>query len=162
MATKQVKLPVSGMTCAACAFNVQRALTATSGVSEVYVSRSPAYASIRYDPAQVTLTDLVKQVFREGYGIVQDTSEFTFADTPSAESVHLIQQLITQVQGVLNVEVNQPDRTVQVSYIRGLTDRETIVQGLEVAGYSVLKQPEPVHQSGMARFFKSIFGTERG
>src|SRR5437762_9482296 len=117
MAMRQIKLPVSGMTCAACAYNVQRALTAAQGVMDVYVNRSPAYASVRYDPAQVTLTTLVNQVYREGYGIVQDTIEFTFSDTTSAEKVEMAEQVIKEHLGVLNVAMNPPARKIQVTCI---------------------------------------------
>lgn len=158
MATKQVKLPVSGMTCAACAYHVQRVLTAANGVSDVYVSRSPAYASVRYDPAQVTLIELVKQVYREGYGIVQDTTEFTILDTFSPENVPMIEGAIREHQAVLNVVTNLAGQKVQVTYIPGLGDPDAIIQGLELAGYKVLNPPQPAQESGWMGFFKNIFG----
>lgn len=63
-----VRLPVTGMTCAACQANVQRALARTPGVTEAAVNLMTAIATVTYDPAAVTPTGLVGAVRAAGYG----------------------------------------------------------------------------------------------
>lgn len=157
MTMKQIKLPVSGMTCAACAYNVQRALTAADGVIDVQVNRSPAYASVRYDPEQVTLPQLVRQVYGEGYGIVQDTVELSIPAMTSDEHLRAIEQVIKETQGVLNIQSNLADHRVQVIYIRGLTNRDELVKCIEDAGYSVLTVPQSDKDSGWMGMLKNLF-----
>ena len=63
-----VRLPVTGMTCAACQANVQRALARTPGVTEAAVNLMTAIATVHFDPAVVTPTGLVGVIRAAGYG----------------------------------------------------------------------------------------------
>jgi copper chaperone CopZ len=47
---KVVEIPVEGMTCAACAVRVKRALTSREGVSDAEVSLAERRARVRFDP----------------------------------------------------------------------------------------------------------------
>ena len=62
-----VTLPVEGMTCAACQANVQRALTATPGVTKAAVNLMMHEATVHYDPAATDPTKLVAAINETGY-----------------------------------------------------------------------------------------------
>ena len=62
------RIPVTGMTCAACQANVQRALQREAGVTEAAVNLMTAIATVTYDPQQVTPTGLVGAIRAAGYG----------------------------------------------------------------------------------------------
>ena len=62
------RIPVTGMTCAACQANVQRALQREAGVAEAAVNLMTAIATVTYDPQQVTPTGLVGAIRAAGYG----------------------------------------------------------------------------------------------
>jgi Cu+-exporting ATPase len=66
--TKQITLPVEGMTCAACQANVQRALSATPGVRRAAVNLMTNEATVVYDPRLVSPPSLVEAVEATGYG----------------------------------------------------------------------------------------------
>jgi P-type Cu+ transporter len=77
MLTEQIK--ITGMTCGGCASNVERALKAVSGVSEVNVSLADGEAIVQYDEQLTSLDQLQSAVEKAGYGIdsspkVQDGS----------------------------------------------------------------------------------------
>jgi Cu+-exporting ATPase len=65
---REVSLPVSGMTCAACARRVEKALSGTAGVRAANVN----LAAEKYDPATVGPEDLVGAVEAVGYGVVRE------------------------------------------------------------------------------------------
>ncbi len=67
MPAQSVNLSIRGMTCDNCARGVQRALSATPGVSRVAVSLESAGATVDYDPALVTPADLAAAVRKLGY-----------------------------------------------------------------------------------------------
>lgn len=50
--TKQLALPVHGMTCASCVSHVERALKKVAGVSNVGVNLATERATVEYDPTQ--------------------------------------------------------------------------------------------------------------
>jgi P-type Cu+ transporter len=63
-----IRIPVSGMTCAACQSHVQRALESEPGVIDASVNLMMNSADVRYDPAVVTPDRLVAAIVDSGYG----------------------------------------------------------------------------------------------
>ncbi len=63
-----IRIPVSGMTCAACQSRVQRTLQQEPGVSEAAVNLMMKSATITYDPSAVTPDRLVDAIRSTGYG----------------------------------------------------------------------------------------------
>jgi len=63
----RITLPVEGMTCAACQANVQRALTATPGVTRAAVNLMLHEAAVDYDPASTDPSRLVAAINDTGY-----------------------------------------------------------------------------------------------
>jgi Cu+-exporting ATPase len=63
-------LAVTGMTCAGCVANVERALSATSGVDRALVNLATEKATVVLDPGVTTLEKLAESVRRAGYGLI--------------------------------------------------------------------------------------------
>jgi cation-transporting ATPase V/Cu+-exporting ATPase len=63
------ELAVTGMTCGSCAARVQRTLSRQPGVEEAAVNLATNRATVRFDPAQVSVDDLVAAIARTGYGL---------------------------------------------------------------------------------------------
>jgi len=62
------RIPVSGMTCAACQSRVQRTLQKQPGVADATVNLMMGNATVSYDPASVTAAALVDAIRNTGYG----------------------------------------------------------------------------------------------
>src|SRR3989304_277197 len=65
----RLDLAVTGMSCAGCAANVERALRKVDGVREAGVNIATAKATVLYDPGVVAPADLVKAIVAAGYGV---------------------------------------------------------------------------------------------
>jgi len=65
----EVELAVSGMTCGSCAARVQRTLAKQPGVEDANVNLATERALVRFDPAEVSVDDLVAAAFKIGYGL---------------------------------------------------------------------------------------------
>ena len=63
-----IRIPVSGMTCAACQSRVQRTLQKQEGVADATVNLMMKSATITYDPSTVTPDKLVEAIRETGYG----------------------------------------------------------------------------------------------
>src|SRR5215207_4593420 len=70
VAQATMELPITGMTCASCVRNVERALKKPAGVLEVNVNLATEKASVKYLPGAVRRADLVKAVENAGYGVL--------------------------------------------------------------------------------------------
>lgn len=66
--TQTLRVPVSGMTCAACQARVQRTLQKEPGVSDAVVNLMMQDATIRFDPSQTTPDRLLAAIHDSGYG----------------------------------------------------------------------------------------------
>jgi Cu+-exporting ATPase len=68
-APERVDLPVSGMTCAACARAIERKLGKTPGVEHASVNFATSTATVEYDPRQAKVRDFVGAIEGLGYGV---------------------------------------------------------------------------------------------
>ena len=70
MTRERHDLAVTGMSCAGCVANVERALASLPGVERAIVNLATEKATIVLDPAVAALPQLVEAVRRAGYGLV--------------------------------------------------------------------------------------------
>ncbi|MCX7023569.1 MAG: heavy metal translocating P-type ATPase [Spirochaetes bacterium] len=64
---KTVVMPIGGMTCAACAMAVERALGKVAGVASVSVNIATDKATVSYDPSVTRLSEIKRAVKGSGY-----------------------------------------------------------------------------------------------
>ena len=67
-AQEAIRIPVTGMTCAACQSRVQRTLQKQSGVADASVNLMMQNATITFDPQAVSPQQLVEAIRDSGYG----------------------------------------------------------------------------------------------
>ncbi len=65
--TRDVSIPVGGMTCAACARAIERAVGKVAGVSQVGVNFATEKALVRYDPRAARLSEIKRAIADAGY-----------------------------------------------------------------------------------------------
>lgn len=89
---EEIVLPVTGMTCAACVRNVERALLRQPGVQEVRVNLANGRASVVPGPAGVTRAQLAGAVEQAGYGVIDVQDEPAPEDAERAAREAVLQQ----------------------------------------------------------------------
>jgi Cu+-exporting ATPase len=91
-----VRIPVSGMTCAACSGRVQRQLEKQPGVNEAAVNLMTQQATVTYDASATSADALVEAIRETGYGAElpqRDRSAFdeqAAQDAAQAEEFHTL------------------------------------------------------------------------
>lgn len=78
----RVDLPITGMTCAACARRIERKLSRTPGVNRAGVNFATERATVVYDPKVASVNQLIEAVREVGY----DTSGVTPVDSVADDS----------------------------------------------------------------------------
>lgn len=73
VATASIDLPITGMTCASCVRNVERALRKPAAVLDVNVNLATEKATVTYIPGAARRIDLVQAVEAAGYGVLDLT-----------------------------------------------------------------------------------------
>jgi len=69
---KELTLEITGMSCQHCSQTVEKALNNRVGVESAEVDLNKEEAYVKYDPEQLTLEDLIKEVEDSGYGVNRD------------------------------------------------------------------------------------------
>ena len=71
----KISLSVTGMTCAACARRVEKALSGTDGVLAANVNLATEKAAVEYDPSSISTEKLSGVIEGAGYGVVRGEDE---------------------------------------------------------------------------------------
>jgi P-type Cu+ transporter len=137
-ATKQIELPITGMTCASCVRNVERALTKTEGVEVATVNLATERASIQYDPQSVNVPQLVERVQNAGYGVATARIELPITGMTCASCVRNVERAIGKQAGVVDVAVNLATEKATVQYLPNAARRGDLIKAVEASGYGVL------------------------
>jgi P-type Cu+ transporter len=73
--SERIDLPVTGMTCAACAARIERSLNKAPGVAEASVNLATERAMIRFDPAVTDVDKIVGTIRDAGYDAIVPAPE---------------------------------------------------------------------------------------
>lgn len=72
--SKEVSIPIEGMTCAACAKSIERTVGKLSGVESVSVNLATEKANIKYNPAELRLSEIKQAIAKAGYKALETES----------------------------------------------------------------------------------------
>jgi Cu+-exporting ATPase len=137
--TKQLTLPVTGMTCANCVATVERNLKKLDGVTEVVVNLSSERARVEFDPSRVGLSDLMARIERAGYGIATGEAELVLKRLGDDNDARRLERTLNRIEGVLKASVSLAGERAQVIYIPTLVTQTEMRQALARAGFETLE-----------------------
>jgi Cu+-exporting ATPase len=142
-AAERCDLPITGMSCAACARRIEKQLNRTPGVRNANVNFATSRATVEYDPQQTGIRELMGTVVEAGYGTAGTArAAFTVDDSarPSGSAQPLERYLQSQ-RGVIAAQFNLGTTEVGVEYLPGMTDVAALRRAIEEFGYRVHAVP---------------------
>ncbi len=143
MASENVTLPITGMTCANCALNIERNLKKLQGVEDTSVNFASEQASVSFDPEQIQLDDLIKKIKDAGYGIAAAKVELPITGMTCANCAMNIERTLNKkVPGVVQASVNFASERAAVQYLPNLTNLEEIIAAIRQAGFDAILPDE--------------------
>ena len=138
MSLKQVTLPISGMTCAACVMHVEGGLKDVPGVESATVNLANERATVHYNPEQTDIDKMVAAVRDVGYDVIVDKITLPIGGMTCASCVMHVENGLRSVPGVLNVAVNLATERATVEMIPGAVTLADLKHAVEDVGYDVL------------------------
>ncbi len=133
---QKTRIPITGMSCTTCAATVEKALGETAGVEQVKVDFASEKALVEYDPAQIDLARIRDTVSQLGYGAATRKSIFPVSGMTCASCVARVEEALSDVPGVVSVNVNLASEKATVEYIEG-TEVADMRQAVKEAGYEL-------------------------
>ncbi len=137
----RIDLPLLGMSCASCAANIQRGLSALAGVKEVNVNFATAKATVLFEPGRVDAAELVRTVRDVGYDVAVTSIALQVEGISCASCVTRIETALLALHGVVKASVNLADGKVRVDFIPSEVELRDIKRAIEGAGYRVVELP---------------------
>ncbi len=138
MTSKQITLPVTGMTCAMCVKNVERSLKRADGVAAVSVNLATEKATIAYDAARLNTKDLIERLESAGYGVAAASLDLPVTGMTCAMCQKNVERALNKADGVINATVNLASEKASIAYLPGVARRRDLVAAVEGAGYGVI------------------------
>lgn len=137
--TKQVTLPITGMTCANCVATVERNLKKEKGVQGALVNLSSERATIEFDPALTGLDALIGRVQRAGYGVANGEADLLIRRMSDDNDARRLEKALRAVEGVQDVQVSFTTERARVRYIPTLASQSDLRHAVAAAGFEVVE-----------------------
>ncbi|OQX27189.1 MAG: cation-transporting ATPase PacS [Desulfobacteraceae bacterium IS3] len=139
MTQQKITLPVTGMTCANCASNIERSIKKLKGVAQVNVNFASEEAAVSFDPQEVKLSDIIEKIHKAGFGLVSAKTEFPVTGMTCANCASNIERILNKkTPGVVAASVNFASERVSVEYLPSLTGLDEMAEAIRKAGFTAI------------------------
>ena len=152
----RIGIPVTGMSCAACARRVEKALSKTAGISGTNVNFAMGRATVEYDPGALDLGEVIGAVEGAGYGVEVREASLGVSGMTCASCVGRVERALKKVPGVLNANANLATGRVSVRYLPGMTEMRGLERAVEGAGYGVVREEEEPAEDAREREYGEL------
>ncbi len=136
--TKQLTLPITGMTCANCVAAVERNIKKVDGVQVANVNLSSERATIEYNPDQAGLDDFLNRIDRAGYGIASGEADFMIQRMSDDNDARRLENALSSREGVTQAQVNFTTERARIEYIPTIASQAELRQAVKEAGFDVV------------------------
>ena len=132
-ATKNVELPIEGMTCASCVVRVEKALQQVPGVKAVAVNLATERARVEVGDEDISSAALAEAVQKAGYTVGGETVELAIDGMTCASCVARVEKALRAVPGVKAASVNLATEKARVEASGAST--ASLIAAVRAAGY---------------------------
>ncbi len=139
MQTKQVTLPITGMTCANCVATVERSLKKEKGVEGANVNLSSERATVEFDPSITGLDVLIGRVQRAGYGVATGEADLLIRRLSDDNDARRLEKALGAIEGVLEAQVSYATERARVRYVPTVVSQVDLRRAVEAAGFEAVE-----------------------
>ncbi len=137
--TKQLTLPITGMTCANCVATVERNLKKVNGVSAASVNLSSERATVEFDPSLAALPDLIGRVERAGYGVASGEADLLIRRLSDDNDARRLEKVLSAIEGVLSAQVSFTSERARVRYVPTVVSQAELRKAVASAGFEAVE-----------------------
>ncbi|HEX7975815.1 MAG TPA: heavy metal translocating P-type ATPase [Anaerolineales bacterium] len=137
--TKQVTLPVTGMTCANCVATIERSLKKVDGVQQAMVNLSSERATVEYDPALTDMEGLIGRIRKAGYDVATGEADLLIRRMSDDNDARRLEKALSQVAGVEQAQVSFASERARVRYIPTVASQADLRRAVTAAGFEAVE-----------------------
>ena len=137
--TKQLTLPITGMTCANCVATVERNLKKLDGMNTAVVNLSSERATVDFDSAKLALGDVIARVQRAGYGVATGEADLVIKRLADDNDARRLEKALAKVEGVTEAQVTFTTEKARIKYVPTVVSQAEIREAVSKAGFEALE-----------------------
>ncbi|MDD3248244.1 MAG: heavy metal translocating P-type ATPase, partial [Methanosarcina sp.] len=141
---KEITLGVSGMTCSACALNIEKILKKKEGVASVAVNLELGKAKVSFEPSLTSPQEIGEAIESIGYKVEKDKVTLNLQGMSCASCAANIEKILNKTDGVISVSVNFPLEKAVVEFNSSLISVREIIAAVQGIGYGASVPVETV------------------
>lgn len=137
--TKQLTLPITGMTCANCVATVERNLKKLDGVQSAVVNLSSERATVEFQPNKLQLADMIARVNRAGYGVATGEADLVIKRLADDNDARRLEKALASLEGVLEAQVYYTTEKAHVKYVPTIITQAELRRAVAAAGFEAVE-----------------------
>ena len=137
--TKQLTLPITGMTCANCVATVERNLKKLEGVNTAVVNLSSERATVEFEADKLRLEDMIARVNRAGYGVATGEADLIIKRLADDNDARRLEKALLSLEGVLEAQVSFTTEKARVKYVPTIVTQAELRRAVASAGFEALE-----------------------
>lgn len=137
--TKQLTLPITGMTCANCVATVERNLKKLDGVQSAVVNLSSERATVDFNPLKLQLSDVIARVNRAGYGVATGEADLIIKRLSDDNDARRLEKALAGLEGVLEAQVTYANEKARVRYVPTIVTQAELRRAVSAAGFEAVE-----------------------
>jgi Cu+-exporting ATPase len=150
MASEEMILPVTGMTCANCVATIERNLKRLPGVQSAQVNLASERATVVFDPALLGQEAIVGRIRHAGYDVAIGEETLILRRLSDAGQAQRLETRLRSLRGVLEASVSTATERARVKYIPTVISVAEIRRAVTAAGAD-LAEPAAAGEDAEAR-----------
>lgn len=135
MSEKRIDIPITGMTCAACANRIEKGLSRMDGIQQVAVNFATEKAAVTVESNVADLPAIRAKIQSLGYEVTERQVDLQLTGMTCAACSARIEKVLSRTPGVYGVNVNLALETGRVTYDPTALSVEEIIGKIEKIGY---------------------------
>ncbi|MBT2758718.1 copper-translocating P-type ATPase [Mesobacillus foraminis] len=144
--TKEVQLPIAGMTCAACSSRIEKSLNKLEGVDQATVNLALEKATVIYNPDSTTVLDIENKINDLGYSVATEKTELDLMGMTCAACATRIEKGLNKLEGVSKATVNLALETANIEYNPSQLTVQDMISKVENLGYEAKVKQDQVSE----------------
>ena len=133
--SRQLTLPITGMTCANCVATVERNLKKLDGVKTATVNLASERASVEYDPEVLEQGAILARIRSVGYDVALGEADLLIQRLSDDNDARRLEKALSILEGVVEVNVNFATERARVRYIPTVITQAEIRRAVRSAGF---------------------------
>ncbi|MDY9926069.1 heavy metal translocating P-type ATPase [Methanosarcina sp.] len=141
---KEITLGVSGMTCSACALNIEKVLKNKEGVDSAVVNLELGRAQVSFDLSVISPQEIGEAIESIGYKVEKDKVTLNIQGMSCASCAANIEKILNKTEGVISASVNLPLEKAVVEFDSARISVREIIAAIQGIGYGASVHAETV------------------